>query len=275
MTPSDPVIEPDEPVNEPAFEWDGTERVNVLLVGTDAAPGREAALTDVILVVSIDPVARTAVMISVPRDTGFVPLPDQSIYADGLYPNKINGLALAASTDPEAWCPDIADQEAACGIRTLERSIGLYLGIEVHHFALIDMSGFADMIDELGGIELCLPGRLVDPQFDGSLENAGTTEPLVLPAGCRLYAGIDALAFARSRQGWIEMPTARRIPQDDFARAERQQQVLLALRRELAEADTFLELPGLLRAIGRTVSTDFPRDQAGDLAQPAAARRRA
>jgi hypothetical protein len=48
--------EPDEPVNEPRFEWDGVERVNILLLGTDAAPGREAALTDVILVVSVDPV---------------------------------------------------------------------------------------------------------------------------------------------------------------------------------------------------------------------------
>ena len=45
-----------------------------------------------------------------------------------------------------------------------------------------------------------------------------------------------------------------------------QQRVLLAMRRELTEADTFLELPTLLRAIGRTVSSDFPRDQAGDLA---------
>jgi hypothetical protein len=56
------------------------------------------------------------------------------------------------------------------------------------------------------------------------------------------------------------------VAQNDFERNERQQKVLLALRNELAEADTFLELPDLLRAIGHTVSTDFPRDQAGDLA---------
>ena len=55
-----------------------------------AVPG--TVLTDVILLVSVDPVEETAVMISVPRDTGFVPLPDASIYADGLYPDKVNGL---------------------------------------------------------------------------------------------------------------------------------------------------------------------------------------
>jgi LCP family protein required for cell wall assembly len=258
--------EPDEPVNEPEFRWDGTDRINVLLVGTDAAPGREAVLTDVVLVVSIDPLERTAVMISVPRDTGFVPLPDGSRYADGLFPDKVNELAARASLDPERWCPDLADEPASCGLRTLERSIGLYVGMDIHHYALVDMAGFAEMIDSLGGLELCLRGRLVDPEFDGSLTNKDIEGPLVLPSGCRLYDGLDALAYARSRKGWIEMADGSRIPQDDFARSERQQLVLLALRRELTEADTFLELPALLRAIGRTVSTDFPRDQAGDLA---------
>jgi hypothetical protein len=62
------------------------------------------------------------------------------------------------------------------------------------------------------------------------------------------------------------MPDGERVAQTDFDRIERQQRVLLAMRRELTEADTFLELPSLLRAIGRTVSSDFPRDQAGDLA---------
>ncbi|MDQ2688643.1 MAG: LCP family protein [Chloroflexota bacterium] len=258
--------EPDDPVNQPEFRWDGTDVINVLLLGTDAAPGREAVLTDVLLVVSIDPVARSAVMISVPRDTGYVPLPDESLYPGALFPDKVNELAARASLEPATWCPDLADDAEACGLRTVERTVGLYLGIEIHHYALIDMAGFAQMIDALGGLELCLPGRLVDPEFDGSLGNRQSREPLVLPAGCHHYNGLDALAYARSRKGWIEMPDGTRVQQSDFERNERQQQVLLAMRRELAEADTFLELPDLLRAIGRTVSTDFPRDQAGDLA---------
>jgi polyisoprenyl-teichoic acid--peptidoglycan teichoic acid transferase len=258
--------ERDEPVNQPEFEWDATERINVLLLGTDAAPGRDTVLTDVILVVSIDPVAETAVMVSVPRDTGYVPLEDASVHEDGVFPDKVNELALQATIDPARWCPDLADDARACGIRTVERSIGLYLGLEIHHFAIVDMAGFAEMIDAIGGVELCLPGRLVDPEFDGTLANAGSERGLTLPAGCQVYNGLDALAYARSRQGWIEMQDGERVSQNDFERAERQQRVLLAMRRELTEADTFLELPQLLRAIGRTVSTDFPRDQAGNLA---------
>jgi len=257
--------DPEDPISEPAYRWDGVDRINVLLLGTDAAPGRSAVLTDVIMVISVDPVARTADMISVPRDTGFVPLPDTSLFAEGVFPEKVNELSARASLDPATWCPDLADEPEACGIRTIERSVGLYLGIELHHYALVDMAGFAEMIDALGGLELCLPGQLVDPEFDGSLSNGGTGA-LVLPAGCHQYNGIDALAYARSRKGWIETADGTREPQNDFSRADRQQLVLLALRDELAEADTLIELPSVLSAIGRTVSTDFPRDQAGDLA---------
>ena len=269
LVPREPLPEPSgsqEPVNVPHYRWDGTDRINVLLLGTDAYETRDEVLTDVILVVSVDPVAGTADMISVPRDTGFVPLPDESLYLGAVYPDKVNGLSTVADLEPETWCPDLVDDAEACGLRTIERSIGLYLGIEIHHYAVVDMAGFAELIDAVGGLRLCLPGELHDPEFDGSLGNLSVGEPLVLPAGCHEYAGIDALAYARSRQGWIEMPDGTRESQSDFSRNERQQTVLLALRDEMAQADLIFELPAVLRAIGRTVSTDFPRDQAGDLA---------
>lgn len=255
--------DPEEPINVPDYHWDGTDRVNFLLLGIDAGPGREEALTDTILVVSVDPASESAVMLSIPRDTGYLPLPDTGIYADGLYPAKINSLSTVASANADLWCPDLVSARA-CGLRTLERSVGLYLGIQIHYYATVDLTGFAQLIDALGGVELCLPGRLVDPEYSGP-----TWAPrygIELPAGCHRYDGPEALAFARIRKGWIELPTGELEYQDDFARADRQQEVLLALRRELAAANLVFELPGILDAVGRTVSTDFPRDQAGDLA---------
>jgi LCP family protein required for cell wall assembly len=256
--------DPDEP---PAPAWDGTERINVLLLGTDAAPGREVALTDVVLVVSVDPVERTAVMISIPRDTGMLPLPDASVYADGLYPDKVNSIMARAAGDPDTWCPTliVAEPAIACGVEMMERVVGLYLGIQVHHHAIVDMAGFAEMIDAIGGIHLCLPGRLVDPEFDSAISDR-YADGLILPAGCGEYDGIDALAYARSRKGWIELADGRIDGQSDFDRAERQQRVLLAMRAELGQADTLIELPGLLRAIGRTMSTDVQRSEAAELA---------
>lgn len=249
----------------PQDPWDGEERINFLLLGTDAAPGRDEILTDVVLVVSVDPVKRTAAMISVPRDTGYVPLPDDRIYPDGLYPGKANELASVAAADPDLWCPGVAVTPVACGIQTLQEAIGLYVGLDLRHYAIVDMAGFAELIDALGGVELCLPGRLVDPLFGNQLRPGDPREPLVLPAGCNHYDGLDALAFARSRQGWIERPNGTRLPQTDFDRNERQQSVLLALRDELVDANLILELPAVLSAVGRTVETDFPRDQAGNL----------
>jgi LCP family protein required for cell wall assembly len=255
---------PDAPLNRPEYAWNGTERLNFLLLGIDAAPGREDALTDTILVVSVDPVAEEAIMVSIPRDTGYMPLPDTAIYDDGLYPRKINQLTTDAAADPEAWCPDMDPARAeACGIRTLQRTVGLYLGLEVNYFAMVDLVGFTDLIDAVGGVRICLDGRLSDPDYlDPSTGQRGIT----ISAGCHDLDGRTALAYSRIRSGVLVLADGTVQPQDDFKRSQRQQDVLLALRGELAAADLIFELPGLLDAIGRTVSTDFPRSQAGDLA---------
>ena len=255
-----------DPTPQPEYRWDGRERVNVLLIGTDEAPGRDEILTDVMLALSIDPVEGTAAMISIPRDTGFLPLPSDRIYADGRFPGKANELVSVAASDPDLWCPGADISRRQCGIRTLQESIGLYVGLELQHYAAVDMTGFSDLIDAVGGVRLCLPGELVDPLFGDTLRPAEEGEPLVLPAGCHRYGGLSALAYARSRQGHIVMADGRELAQTDFDRNERQQILLVALRDELADADLIFELPGVLRAVGSTVDTDFPRDQAGDLA---------
>jgi len=251
------------PVNQPEYRWNGTSRINFLLLGIDSGVGREEALTDTILVVSIDPVTRTAVMVSVPRDTGYVPLPDRRVYPDGIYPEKINALTTDASENPARWCPDLGNRPTTCGLRTLERAIGLYLGIPIQYYATVDLQGFVDLIDAVGGVTLCLEGRLVDPQYGGPTWQGTGIE---LPAGCQHYDGVHALAYARIRIGWLELPDGTRETQDDFKRAERQQLLLLELRREFAQADVIFELPAILRAVAHTVQTDFPRSLAGDLA---------
>jgi LCP family protein required for cell wall assembly len=252
-----------QPLNQPNYHWDGKQRVNFLLLGIDSGPYRSEALTDTILVVSIDPVRRSAVMVSIPRDTGFMPLPDRRIYADGRYPEKINSLTTVASKNPKLWCPDLPSG-ADCGIRTLQRSVGLYLGIDINYYATVNLQGFADLINALGGVEMCLAGTLTDPTYKNPTPagRPGTT----LPAGCHGFNGLQALAYARIRKGTMTMPNGTVVPQNDFTRSAHQQEVLLALQHQFARSNWVFALPDILSAIGETVTTDFPRNDGGNLA---------
>jgi LCP family protein required for cell wall assembly len=251
------------PLNKPEYRWNGRERINFLLLGIDAAPGRPEALTDTILVLSIDPAAHTAAMVSVPRDTGFVPLPDRSVYRGGVYPYKINQLATVANRKPAIWCPDLPADTTQCGLRTLERAISLYVGVPIEYYATIDLAGFTQLIDALGGVRLCLDSKVVDPEYSGG---GWGGRGLVLEPGCSQYDGPHALAYARSRKGYLVHADGSQEVQTDYIRADRQQLLLLALREKFAKVDLFLALPQVLKAISATVNTDFPRALAGDLA---------
>ncbi len=252
----------------PEYSWDGTERLNMLLIGYDSGPGRVDDLTDTILVVSIDPVSKSAFMVSIPRDTGYAPLPDRRVYADGIFPRRINELASDANADPGLWCPDL-EQNEDCGLRMLRQSVGLYLGLEINNVGWVDLQGFAALVDAMGGVDLCLPGTLADPEYGGPTWEG--QRGVVLEAGCQHYDGPHALAFARVRKGTMTMPDGTVIIQNDFLRAERQQEFLLAVQQRLASANLLITLPGLLNAVSETVTTDFPRSAGRQPGQPGAA----
>ncbi len=250
-------------LNQPDYHWNGTSRLTFLLLGIDGGAYRVSDNTDTILVVSIDPLHHTAVMVSVPRDTGWLPLPDRRIYANGRYPAKINSLAPVAGHDPQQWCPDLP-VPTDCGIRTLERSVGLYLGIDINYYATLNLVGFAKLINAIGGVRICVPGILADPLYGGPTWYP--RQGITLQPGCQMLDGPHALAYARIRKGTLTLRDGTVQPQDDFKREARQQEVLLALHQQFATANWLTALPDLLAAVGEMVATDFPRGQAGDLA---------
>lgn len=227
-----------EPDQGPA----ATERLNVLVLGVDAAPGRTTVLTDTMMVVSFDPVGKTASMVSLPRDLANVPLGG----GDDFGP-KLNSLLSYADSHP-------ADFPKG-GLRTLQDAIGELLGIPIHYQATMGFEGFIQMVDAVGGVDIDVAKPIDDPGYDGfGADGRGWS----IAAGRHQLDGVDALAYARSRKSAGE---------SDFTRAGRQQQIIVALKNAATDGGSvFWKLPGLLDAVGDSIRTDLPVERLPQLA---------
>lgn len=214
-------------------------RINVLLVGADSGLGYNHSLTDTLMLVSVDPVAKTVDMLSLPRDIARFPL-----YGGGTFSGKINSLASYA----EAHRSEFPDG----GFGTLTREVGYLLGTSVHYYAYVDLSGFQAVIDAVGGVDIVNPKQISDPGYgfpDG-------THGFFLAAGPHHLTSKLALAYVRSRNG----------PGDnDFTRARRQQGLLTALKSQLIRPENLANLPAILAALANAVQTSYPADGVPDL----------
>ncbi len=228
------------PSDQPAVEQG--ERINVLLVGVDSAPGRTTALTDTMLIVSLDPSTGHTVMLSVPRDLYGVPLPDGTPFN-----HKINALMSTAAADPQAY--------PLGGVGTLKATLGQLLGIRIHYFAAVNLLGFKSAIDAVGGVDISVERAVKDPTYSNEF---GQHVGFFIDTGPHHFDGATALAYVRSRKG---------VGDSDFTRAARQQQVLTALRAKLTAGNVVVALPGLLDAVKDTITTDVPSDRLPRIAQ--------
>jgi LCP family protein required for cell wall assembly len=218
------------------------ERINVLIIGIDKTPDRNATLTDTMMVASLDPVGRTVSLVSVPRDLVGVPLGDGNLFGP-----KLNSLMSYGDRHRDEF-PD-------GGIRALQRAIGALLDVPIHYFALMDFGGFVKMVDAVGGIDVTVEKAWRDPLYDGlGLEGSG----FGLDAGVHHLSGWEALAYARARRGDGE---------SDFTRAGRQQEILVALRDQVTSGGVGLvfRVPALFDALGDLVVTDIPVDRLPEL----------
>jgi len=219
-----------------------TERINILLVGIDWRPGRAEHLTDTMLVVSLDPKSGQSSMISVPRDLYGAHLPDGRTYN-----SKINSLLIVATLNPQ--------QYPQGGVGTLKATIGELLGVHIDYFAAINLLGFKQAVDSIGGVEVNVTRAINDPTYN---DEFGNKTGFYLPTGPHHLDGHLALAYVRSRKG---------AGDNDFTRAARQQQLLTAVRAKLTAGNLVTQLPSLLDAVRSTISTDIPSSQFSHLAQ--------
>jgi LCP family protein required for cell wall assembly len=231
------------PLPVPSHQPDvlGGERVNILLVGIDSSPLRTQSLTDTMIVVSFDPDDGRSAMISIPRDLYGTPLPDGRVYNA-----KLNSLMTYAAERPAEFPNG--------GVGTLKTAVGELLGMKIHYFASINLLGFKQAVDAIGGVDVVVERAISDPTYRNEF---GTRTGFFLEPGRHHLDGTTALAYVRSRKGEGD---------NDFTRADRQQQLLAAVREKLTAGNLVVSLPGLLDAVKNTISTDIPETKLSALA---------
>lgn len=255
-TSSDPAVTPEPtPVPTPAPTWSTDGRLDILLVGGDAGPGRWSLRTDTMIILSVDVASGQAAMFGIPRNMKNVPLPDgpaDAFPACDCFPDIINGLYVYAGANPQFF-----PGGESRGYMALQGAVSELTGLSLDGMLVVTLNGFVQLVDALGGLDIYTPYSLYDASYPH--ENGSTHEVLWIPAGQHHFNGHTALAFARSRH------------QDtDYDRMWRQQLTLKSLRQQLDPCSLILRIPELLDIARDSLWTNMPIEQLPDLLNLAA-----
>jgi LCP family protein required for cell wall assembly len=216
--------------------WDGASRVTVLLIGLDYrdylandGPPR----SDSMIVLSIDPISKTAAMVSIPRDM-WVNIP-------GFKYSRINtAYSLGEGAKLPGGGPELA-----------RKTVEQFLGVPIQYYAQIDFNAFVHFIDLIGGI-------VIYNDEDLRLDPVGSGQDKIKLTCCgeRQLTGEKTLAYVRYRKG----------EGGDVARAQRQQKVILAIREKVTDPENFPVLLGQARQFYEEFSAGIKTNMSFDTA---------
>jgi LCP family protein required for cell wall assembly len=250
-TDSPPPVQGSALPNQTIPPWDGKERLNVLLIGSDQRPGDGTYNTDTLIVVSIDPTTKQVAMFSLPRDSTDLPLPPGRLanaYPGGIYPRKINALFTEVRNRADL----VSGTNRTRGYNALKQVLGNLYQLDIKYFVEVNFNGFKQVVDSVGGVTINVQVPVVDDSYPS---DTGRLSRVYIPAGIQHMTGAQALVYARSRHG-----------SDDFDRGYRQQRVLTSLREQADVANLIPRIPELLAAVKTTVRTDVPTTELAKLA---------
>ncbi len=212
----------------------GNDLVNILLLGTDEEITNDNfKRTDTMIIVSINRTTNTVAMLSLPRDL--------YVYIPGWTMQRLN-LAYARG-EQVGWTDG--------GFGLMRQTLFYNLGINVHYYALVNLSGFTQIIDTLGGVDLAVDCAIQDYPLVGApppvqAQLASEDGLRTLPVGYYHLDGGGALWYARSRRN-----------SSDFDRGRRQQQVLRAIWRTARDTGQLVKLPELWNQATQIVTTNL------------------
>jgi len=189
----------------PPVPWDGNSSVSMVLLGVDSRDWETDTgppLADTIIVATLDPQAKTAAMLSIPRDL-WVDIP-------GYGNHKVN----------QAYRLGEANRLPGGGAGLMIDTIEKLFETSIPYYALIDFNAFIEIVNQIDGVKIDIPEKLkIDP--------IGKHNTVILKPGVQTLSGELALAYARNRD------TAG----SDFDRIKRQQQVILGIQKRLISFD--------------------------------------
>ncbi len=232
-------------VPAPGAPFGGRERVNILLLGGDLAGNRVGVRTDSINVASVDVHTGHTVMFGLPRNLEGVRFPQGS----PMYNHFPFGFRLPSGPEGaredllfSVWeyadqHPEVFGGRTGMGPQTLKETVGEILGLRIDWYTLVNIGGFAKIIDAIGGLELTVDQNVV----------YGRRQEGLIPAGTRRLTGEQALWFARSRTF-----------SDDYARMRRQKCVFAALLDQAEPATVLTRFTEIATATEGLLETDIP-----------------
>lgn len=216
--------------------WDGASRITILIIGLDYRDwiaGEGAPRSDTMILLTIDPLTKTAGMLSIPRDM-WVNIP-------GFGYSRIN---TAYSSGEGSRLP-------GGGPELARKTVEQFIGVPIQYYAQIDFSTFSSFIDEIGGIDIYNDEDLrLDPV------GGGKDKIRITCCGMRHLGGERALAYVRFRKD----------KEGDIARAKRQQKVIIAIRNKVLSPENFPLMIGKAQTFyeqfSAGIKTNMPFDTA-------------
>ncbi|SIN70318.1 LCP family protein [Agromyces cerinus] len=236
-------------------------RYNILLLGGDSGPDREGMRPDSMTVVSIDAETGQAVTIGLPRDLEYVPFPEDSPLA-AVYPEgygaidgcevdvcQLNSIYTEVELKSPEMYPDAVAEGSEPGIEGVRDAAEGITGLEIQYYALIDMQGFQQLIDALGGVDINVDTRI---PIGGDEDNEGV-DGWIEP-GQQHLDGYHALWYGRARYG-----TAG----GDYERMARQRVLQEAVLHQFTPTNVLAKFQEVASAGADTVKTDIPQSMLG------------
>ena len=252
-----------QPTLDPVDPWKNKDRLNFLILGGDSSHDRSSALgdrTDTVMVASIETHTGATTLFTLPRNTEKMPFPKDSplhkYYPNGFYngtgADRAEYLLNAMYRNvPQRVPHDVLGKTKNFAADVVKVSVGEALGLKLDYYVLVNMDGFKDFINAIGGITLNVNYRI---PIGGQTDAHVLPDSYIEPGPNQHFNGRLALWYARGRYGL-----------DDYKRMERQRCVINAVVKQTTPQAVLANFQQIAAAGEKTIQTDVPGSLLPDL----------